>query len=118
MFLLFALPCSAELIYSPITHEALYEYQGVINEDTVFKSDDFLCFKSDTPGKHCRQLNLFHPMDYTNNLPLDGFDYWAWERGYNIPNKPYKIYTFLVKRREQFVWVPYDIDYISNLMGN
>ena len=112
--MLFAIPCGAETIYSPITKKPLYEYQGIINEDTIFKSGDFRCIEDDS----CRILNLFHPLDYRTNLPIDGFDYWAWERGYSLPKKPYKIYTFLVKRREQFVWAPYDIGEIKNLMGN
>jgi len=111
-------PCGAETIYSPITKEALYEYQGIINKDTIFKSGDFLCFKSDTADSICRSLNLFHPMDYTNSLPIDGFDYWAWERGMSLPNKMYKVYSFLVKRRDNFVWEPYNIDEIKNMMGN
>ena len=111
----------SETIYSPITKQPLYEYSGVINENTVFKSSDFKCYGYDDitySNDLCRRLNLFHPMDYTNSLPLDGFDYWAWERGHSLPAKPYKIYTFLVKRRGQFVWEPYNIDEISNLMGN
>lgn len=57
-------------------------------------------------------------MDYTNNLPLDGFDFAAWEVGASLPIKAYRIYTFLVKRRGEFVWVPYSLDEINNLMGN
>ena len=118
LFLLFTVPCRAETIYSPVTKEAVYEYIGVITKDTVFKSSDFRCFRSDTINSICRVLNLFHPMDYTNNLPLDGFDFWAWERGRSFPGKAYRIYTFLVKRKGEFVWEPYNIDEINNLMGN
>ncbi len=104
----------AETIYSPVTFEPLYEYQGIINENTVFKSGDFKCTENAT----CRVLNLFSPLDYETNLPLDGFDFWAWERGRHFPKKSYKLYTFLVKRRGQFVWEPYSGEYIDNLMGN
>ena len=118
LFLLFTVPCGAETIYSPVTKEAVYEYDGVITKDTVFKSSDFKCLDNDIPYSFCRQFNLFHPIDYTNNLPLDGFDFWAWERGRDFPGKAYRIYTFLVKRKREFVWEPYNIDEINNLMGD
>lgn len=118
LFLLLTIPCEAEIIYSPATKEPVYEYIGIINKDTVFKSSDFLCFISDTTNSICRAINLFHPMDYTNSLPLDGFDFWAWERGRSFPAKAYRIYTFLVKREGKFVWEPYNIDEINNLMGD
>lgn len=117
LFLLFPIICSAETIYSPITHVKVYEYVGNITKDTVFKSSDFKCPENDISYADCHSLNLYHPVDYANGLPLDGFDFWAWEKGRSFPAKVYPIYTFLVKRKGNFVWEPYSKDEISNLMG-
>jgi hypothetical protein len=113
MFLLFPTLVWAEIIYSPIDFEPLYEYEGEIAEDTVFKSEDFSCLFS-----NCRKMNIFHPVDYVNNVPLDGFDFYAWERGWILPKKPYRINTFLVKEGEEFVWKPYSLEEIKNIMGD
>jgi len=81
-----------------------------MTKETVFKSKDFKCLEKD-----CIPFNIHHAMN--GYIPLDGFDFSAWERGYSFPKKVYKVYTFLVKRRGQFVWSPYNIEEIKNLMG-
>ena len=117
LLFLFLVPVHAETIYSPITHVKVYEYVDNITKDTVFKSSDFKCPEDDISYSFCRNFNLYHPVDYANGLPLDGFDFWAWEKGRSLPAKVYPIYTFLVKRKDKFVWMPYSKDEISNLMG-
>ena len=102
--------CYAELIYNPITKEPVYEYAGDFQS---FKNEDFKCVK-----EVCYQFNINQPKDIQNGILLDGFDFWALERGYNIPKKPYKMFSFMIKRDGEFVWYPYSLEEINNLMGN
>lgn len=114
-FLLISTPCSAELIYNPITKQPVYDYIGDWKE---FKSSDFECPETDDIYFVCYPLNLRQAYDLRNNVPLDGFDFWAWERGRKLPQRPYTIYTFLIKDAGgNFVWKPYLLEEINNLMG-
>ena len=115
IFLFIPSLCWAELIYNPLTKEPVYDYTGDFED---FKRDDFVCLPP-TEGFKCVPFNLQNPRDFLNGgIPLDGFDFWAWERGYNIPKKPYKIFSFMIKRDGEFVWYPYSLEEINNLMGN
>lgn len=94
----------AETIYCPYTHKPVYEYNGELKENVQFDRKDFTNIAEDADV-----INLSRPM--YKGVPLDGFDYWFWERNLNYPAKPYQVLTFLVKDEEgNFVWKPYEVN--------
>lgn len=109
LFLLIPSLCWAELIYNPLTKESVYDYNG---DYQSFKNEDFKCVK-----EVCYPFNINQPKDIQNGILLDGFEFWAWERGYNIPKKSYMVFTFMIKQNGEFIWYPYSLEEINNLMG-
>lgn len=45
-----------------------------------------------------------------DNAPLNGYQYWFWSRGRNLPKMNYPAETYLIKMDGKFVWHPYGLD--------
>jgi hypothetical protein len=104
--------CFSEIIYNPLTKKPVYEYNGIIESDTIFKSEDFSCIE-----EICAPFNVYKSVDISNGIPLDGVDFYCWERGWNLPNKPFPLFTFMVKEGDEFIWKPFSASDIENILG-
>ncbi len=96
-------------IYCPYTMEPVYTYKHAIIKNEALRSykiTDFIPVKEDG-----WMIDLAHPVNYRNGVPLDGYDYWFWSRGLNLPKKNYGAYTFYVKDDEgNFEWRPWEVE--------
>ena len=52
--------------------------------------------------------NVFCPKE---NAPLNGYKYWFWSRGRNLPVMAYNAETYLLKDKNgKFYWYPEEVD--------
>jgi len=97
-------------IYCPSTRELAYYYLGDLFapvetfKDKPFLQEDFL--NLDGTPVHGKSVCP------KTEVPINGFEWWFYKRGYNIPKIVYNSgYTFLTKDEEgNFVWKPYDLN--------
>jgi len=117
---LVTVPCLAgTTIYCPDTKEPIYEYAydlfGKLDGRIISASDFVPIGNADILIDGQTICSATCP---NSNVPIVGFCYWTWKRGYSFPKFPYAIFTFMVKDSDgQFVWAPYSKEEIDNLMG-
>lgn len=97
LFLLFALPAWADvIIFCPKCKMEMFHFLdsiGGIEEN----SEQF-------------ESLIFERCPY-DGAPLNGYLYWAWERGQKEPEMRYPAYSFLTKDKEgSLVWKPYELN--------
>ena len=94
-----------EKVYCPECHKPLYVYQGEIPKiltegdlknlvplggERVKSDKDFICPK--------------------DSAPLNGWKYWFWSRGRHEPVMAYPAETFMIKKGDEFIFYPYDMN--------
>lgn len=102
LFLLLSSPASAEVvdIYCPKCHKFLWElkYENPLTTDQ-FKTENIL--------KGEPSVKLICPLDGT---PINGWEYWAWERNMYPPQMVYPALTVMTLNDSgDFVWFPHEV---------
>ena len=107
--------CNADIgIYCPKCHKHLYDYkkddihlppQGSL--DNGLRAKDFVPTDISIPIP-VENTRFICPFD---DAPLNGWEYWFWERGRDLPKMVYPAVTVMIKDKDgNLVWYPDDVD--------
>lgn len=97
-------------IYCPKCHRHLYDYTA--SELTLAGMNLTENFKAvDAPREPLPDDAMRCPFDYA---PLNGYQFWFWDKGYAEPKMMFQGMTLLTKQGEEFVWSPYPVDIEDN----
>ena len=91
-------------IYCPDTKEVVYIYKGDFKD---FNYSDFIPNPEDGSRMVCPGTQI----------PLNGFEYFFWKKGYTLPKMAYNAVSLLTKENGEFVWKPYSEDELINILG-
>lgn len=105
------------IIYCPETLEPLYETTYDLSTRTgndPVLAEDFKPVSEYIP----QPVNGTRMVCPGTNIPLNGFEYFYWKRGYSLPKLAYQAVSLLTKdKKGNFVWLPYSYEELINILA-